>query len=613
MISGFYRCVAGLALGILATHAMAEGVGPEARFGSYRPDPTFDGKVRQSHYVTVRDGTRLAVDVYLPTRDGQVASGPLPVVWNFTPYNRATRVSDGTIRPTADMAMGLLRYGFAVAVADVRGKGASFGTRIAPSDQNEASDAYDIIEWLAAQPWSNGKVGMMGCSYTGATTLAGLRSGAPHLKAVFVGSTMFDQYGTFAQGGIPEEGLADESTDPSLVVEVDEDKDRKLVNAAVAEQQRNTPTGKLFGSMRFRDDISSYTKDKWWQKASFYPYVAKLRPDIGVYLSGGTDDVYSDQTILTYMNLKNPKKLVLGRWPHCDSPGFPLNVERLRFFDHWLKGVQNGIMNEPPVHVYVTNAADGTEWRALPDWPADAPRTRYYLAPGAVQEPGASKTDAVAANSLVTVGPRDPAIAPVELTDPPTPHPLVVYATARGAVDPYSAVFSLPPQEKWREIIGSAVARLWVSSTAPDVDVYVYLEAVHSMGGAQVIGRGVLRASHRKLGQAPYFTGGLPWQTHLRADQQPLVPNQPVPLDVVLSPTTHTLKSDNFGGDLLRLVVTTRSPTHEQAGNPPPLRIYMDAEHPSYLEVPGSDTRDAALTPDIDDGRVSFKPEMITK
>jgi predicted acyl esterase len=183
-----------------------------------------------------------------------------------------------------------------------------------------------------------------------------------------------------------------------------------------------------------------------------------------------------------------------------------------------------------------------------------------------------------------------PVAAPTVLREVPTPSTHVVYGMPRASVDPYSATFTLPPQQEWMEIIGSPTARLWISTPASDADGYVYLEAVHRMGGAEIIARGVLRASHRKIGTPPYKTGGLPWHTHLRADFQPLRPNEPVALDIALSPTAYTIRS----GDLLRLAVTTRAPSN-RSPIPPPVQILSDENHASYLEIPDVDTRSAAV------------------
>jgi putative CocE/NonD family hydrolase len=589
------------ALGI-AVGWCAQAAEPVSRFGAYEgySEVKYDGYQRTSEYVTVRDGTRLAIDIYRPTLKGQVATERLPVVWSFTPYNRATRDAEGRITPSNAAQLSLIPYGYIVAIADVRGKGASFGVRKGPADSNEMSDAGDLIDWLAKQPYTNGNIGMMGCSYFGFTALQGAFSGSPHLKAVFVGTTAFDQYGTFAAGGIPSEGLLDDVVPADVVVEVDADKDRKLVLQALKEHEKNTPTGKFFASTPFRDDVNPFTGTRWWEAASVYSNLSKVRPDVGFYIYGGYYDLYADQTVIKYNNLRNPKKLAFGNWPHCEAPGFRLDRERLRFFDYWLKGIQNNVMSEPPVHVYVTRAKDGTEWRSLPEWPKPKSVSRFFLSSAKYSAgPGVARgrESAVAAGMLQTAAPPK-GTPPVEIRDLPDVDPLVIYGTARANVDTYSATFTLPPQQVNREIIGSPVARLWISTPATDADIHVYLEAVNRMGGAEIISRGVLRASRRATGEPPYDMGGLPWQTHRRADAKPLKPNEMVALDIALSPTAYTIRP----GDLLRLAVTTRPPFGKSDMQPPLVRVHSTDEHPSYIEIPEVDTQALALDPDETEG-----------
>src|SRR5690606_23878992 len=138
----------------------------------------------------------------------------------------------------------------------------------------------------------------------------------------------------------------------------------------------------------------------------------------------------------------------------------------------------------------------------------------------------------------------------------PAQLPHVYYGLPRTGVDPYSATFTLPAQEDWREIIGSSSVRLWVSAEQADADIYVYLESADVMGGTEIIARGSLRVSHRKTGTAPYTVDGFRWRSHARAYHQPLTSNAPVAIDIALTPPAVTLRP----GDLLRLAVTTRPP-----------------------------------------------------
>jgi len=594
MIKLHTLCAAMLAFTLAGAALTQQARGQHAqadRFGAriQEADAGYDGYQRTSQYVRARDGVRLAIDIYRPTRQGAPATEPTPIVWTFTPYNRATRGQDGAVAAPTQYAR-LLANGYAIAVADVRGKGASFGTRAGPADANETNDAYDLTEWLAARPWSNGRVGMMGCSYFGATALQALRAGAPSLRAIFVGTTMFDQYETFARGGIVARGLADEDTDASRVVETDADRRRTMLQAALRDHAANTPTGEFFASTPFRDDINPYTGDDWWRRASFYPYVGDIQPDAGVYVYGGYHDVYSDQTVIKYLNLGENAKLAFGPWPHCETPGFDMDAERVRFFDYWLKGIDNGVMQEPPVHVYVGHAQNGQEWRALDRWPTDAHRARYFLSSEASPLRAPRGYQAAPFEGALRAAPAETAAAPVSFAAPASPGPVVIYGMPRAGVDAYSATFTLPPQPLWREMIGFPTAHLWVSTPETDVDVYVYLEAIRSNGGVEIISRGVLRASRRHTGTAPYAHAGLPWQTHRRADARPLEPNAPVLLDIAMSPVTYTIRP----GEHLRLAVTTRPPRPDAAAVPV-LNIHTSGAHASFIELPDVDTRAHAL------------------
>jgi len=561
------------------------------RYEGYSPE-SYDGRVRESRYVTVRDGTRLAVDIYRPTRNGKLAEEKLPVIWLFTPYNRATRDASGRVVTHKAINLGFTRHGYVVAIADVRGKGASFGIRSGPADANETRDAYDLTEWFATQPWSSGKVGMTGCSYYGATALQALKARPPHLKAVFAGTTTFDQYETFGHGGIASAGLADDSRAAEAVVEVDADKDRRDWKAAMALHAQNPKTGTFFASTPFRDDVNPYTGDDWWRTGSFYPYLDAMNDGAALYLYGGYRDVFPDQTITHYLNAGPRTKLAFGDWPHCDTPGFAMDTERLRFFDHWLKGVDNGIMAEAPVHVQVRRAVDGTEWRALDHWPTEAKRSRLFLTMQAAPKQIGVRGEIASLHAAALSATAPAQAGEVVIQSVPTGIPSVEYGLPRTGVDAYSATFTLPAQEKWREIIGSGNVRLWMSAPAGDADLYVYLEAVHGMGGVDVVARGSLRASHRKTGTAPYKVDGVPWQTHARADHQPLTPGEPVALDIALTPTAITLRP----GDLLRLAVTSRPPVpRPDAPPPPPITLYIDPARPAWLEIPDVDTRAQAM------------------
>ena len=185
----------GLAFALASVAAAATPLAAQkiSRLGEYSgySEPIYDSSVRSSQYVTMRDGTKLAVDIIRPTRNGQVHTDPLPVIWTHHRYTRA-RVRNDTLYTILDWMPYLPRvmsHGYVVAAVDTRGGGASFGTQQGFFGREEAGDAYEITEWLAAQPWSDGNIGMYGRSYLGITQYFAA-SEAPPLSAAAPPSTV---------------------------------------------------------------------------------------------------------------------------------------------------------------------------------------------------------------------------------------------------------------------------------------------------------------------------------------------------------------------------------------------------------------------------------------
>ena len=178
-------------------------------------DAHYDDAERTSQYYEVSDGTKIAVDYYRPMCGGVVEEKPLPVVFHYTPYGRIASAQEATKlygvkggEPRFDDwgiegLLDLTRYGYVVAIADVRGTGASYGVRVTTNSRREAQDGKEIIEWLAQQPFTTGKVGIAGYSYTGQTTLECISTCPEGLKASFTCMTDFDKYDGWLRGGIP--------------------------------------------------------------------------------------------------------------------------------------------------------------------------------------------------------------------------------------------------------------------------------------------------------------------------------------------------------------------------------------------------------------------------
>jgi uncharacterized protein len=266
--------------------------------------PLYDAWVRSSQYVTARDGTRLAVDICRPARDGKAVNTPYPVLLSITQYRRASRGTDGTLRYSAGTMLDLVKYGYVVVVADARGKGASFGTRRSPWSEEEARDAYDLIQWAAGQPWSTGKVGMFGSSYLAGIQYEAARLQPPALNAVVPAVVPFDNFDVYF-GMIPPNGPfydignveSDLQTEP-----VDGDEDRALLKAAVEEHRKNSYPG----AMPFRDSISPKLGVDYYREINPSDHLPEIeRSGVAIYHLGNWDNWLRKGSILGFANLKN--------------------------------------------------------------------------------------------------------------------------------------------------------------------------------------------------------------------------------------------------------------------------------------------------------------------
>ena len=248
---------------------------------------TFSDSIRSSQYVMVRDGTRLAIDIYRPAVGGKAVDRRLPVILVATPYHRSSQNNGELLTFLApqgnhhNIFAEIMKHGYVIASLDIRGRGASFGTVYAGGMENEANrwDLYDVIEWLAVQPWSDGNIGMGGCSYVGKTQLWAASSAPPHLKAIAPTGAPFDAYGLARVNGVLRDHLVklDQSMQQLDVTfpaaPVDEDQDGSLRQAAIAEHRISWDTG-LAGFTPARK--ARPFRDSPWSRPGFaYPAAAE--------------------------------------------------------------------------------------------------------------------------------------------------------------------------------------------------------------------------------------------------------------------------------------------------------------------------------------------------
>jgi putative CocE/NonD family hydrolase len=304
--------------------------------------------------------------------------------------------------------------------------------------------------------------------------------------------------------------------------------------------------------------------------------------------------VYVLDAFQWFVNLENPKKLALGLWAHR-PPVYNTQervalstTEHLRWFDYWLKGIDNGIMEEPAIQ-YTTKHSEGKwEWNAAEVWPLpEVEDVRFYFSQG--------PTDTVASvndGGLVRDVPDNDEGKDSYTTD---------YSTTSGPTSRWNlAEMSYPDMtandakgltytsnvlEDDVLVTGHPVVTLHVSSTAPDGDFYVYLEEVEASGESIYVSEGVLRASHRAQSEPPFDNIGLPYHRSFEDDLKPLESGEVVALVFDLLPTSNLFDA----GHRIRVTVTCADAenTEIRAVTPPPkVTLYRNREHASSMALP---------------------------
>lgn len=601
----------------------------EERVSSFREYKGYSKEVytewqRSSVYITTRDGTRLAADIFRPSVSGKPTDEKLPVIWTHNRYHRALYVG-GELRTVVNnfgWLTAMLKHGYVVASVDVRGSGASFGTYDGPFSEKETQDAYDITEWFAKQEWSNGNVGMFGLSYLAITQYMAASQKPPHLKAIIPEKAMFDFYSFGYPGGIFRQDFtfswSNITKSLSLVAPappVDEDKDGKLFKAAQKEHRNNRDVYEMGKVSPYRNSVDPVSKQKLNLTRSPATYLKDINESgVAIFTIGGWYDLWSRDAILWFANLKTPQRLMIGPWFHQMSLEEYNATERLRWFDYWLKGIDNGITKEPRFWYYTINAPEGSEWRSTNVFPLPNQKlTKFYFQSNKSVPPAmaggsqhkntsaarADNTDFASVNdgTLTTDAPKSKTAFDAYKVD---------YTTTSGKPSRWSNGYGIGGAKlryanllendkkaltytteilsEDMEVTGSPIAHLWISSTARDGDFFVYLEDVDEQGIPHYVTEGALRASHRKLSEAPFNNPGLPYHRSYAEDILKLN-GKPVELIFDLHPTSYIFKK----GHSVRITITCadKDNTLTPELNPvPTVKIYRDALKASYVMLP---------------------------
>lgn len=594
---------------------------PEA-YLARRPAEFAKPAVPRSCYVTMRDGCRLAVDVHLPEPlDGLAEPQSFPAILLFTPYYRRFKLrsgASGEANPNSGKFRDLfVPRGYAVVVVDVRGTGASFGTRDSFRSPKEREDSREITDWVVAQPWSDGTVGATGVSYLGAAADFLASTGHPAVKAIAPLFSVWDTYAdNYFPGGIQLKELTKVYDDLMVALDhdrrdllarfvyfanpdfegpqpVDEDPDGALLKDAVREHLGNFRQTEFMREFCFREEGLPYDPD--FSSASFSPYsvAGGVRRDVAILsVSGWLDGAgYTNGAISRFLTLdRNPRHLLVGPWDHgaridvspwraTQEASFSLLAgEVLRFFDHYLRRLDTGLDQEALVHLYALHAE---AWRAAPTWlPGPAGRS-LYLGPqgrldGAPGQPQ-SATHKVDFARGTGHGTRYERIAGINST--------LYYANWQDRTDAMLSFTSAPLQAD-EELVGHALADLWLSSSEPDAGLFVYLTEVEADGTERYVTEGLLRALHRKESEAPEsYRTTWPFRTFRRADAAPLVPGRMERIRIPFLPTAWCFKA----GSRIRFSLAGADADHCSQiphGRPPYLEVCFGEGTRSRIELP---------------------------
>jgi putative CocE/NonD family hydrolase len=527
---------------------------------------------RTSIYVPMRDGVRLAIDVYLPA--GRAPGELFPAILVQTRYNRGleARWPFGRLARDRfhDTIQTFVRQGYAWVYADVRGSGASFGTQPYPYAADEVQDGVELVDWIVRQPWSDGQVGAWGSSYTGGSALRLASRGHPALKAVMARFSMFDGFTEVVfPGGLHLRWLTEtwgtlaRALDSNRVADfvgwkarlavrgvrpVDADPERKELALAVAEHATNGDLRALPRGITFRDDPSGVLPGV--QADAISPGVgapAVRASGVHVYLvSGWLDASFVRSAAHWFWNLDPARtRLTIGPWDHGGftmispwGPGarvrFDGDGEALRFFDTVLKGADRGLATEPRVHYYT----QGEErWGSAEDWPPPGLEERaVYLAPGralAWKPSGEESHDTYQVDPTTSTGDHTRWESLVNLD-----RERIGYFD-RAEADRKLLVYDSAPLDAPLTITGHPIVVFHVGTSTPDGDLFVYLEAVDERGRVHYLTEGMFRLIHRRLPDTPpTWRTRLPWHSFLRADAAPLSPDEIAEVTFDLYPTS---------------------------------------------------------------------------
>ena len=505
-------------------------------------------------FAQMRDKVKLAGNLYLPEGEG-----PFPSIVTRTPYGKDTMELFADPRA----ARKYTKAGYAYLVQDTRGKGRSEGHYAGFSD--DRNDGYDTIEWMARQSWCDGKIGITGASAMGITSNMAAIASPPHLVAAFVIVAGNDT--AFVGGAFKQRDMGDWNRGQGVAEERIRSSAASYVSTALS------VTGDVLHNARFIH--------------------------IPIYNYGGWYDLFSVGNVRNFQALQNHgsrgargnQKLEMGPFGHGEIAGdlaYPNGSElignrsEIRWFDHWLKGVRNGIMEEPPVRIYMMAAArkgdpsPKNRWMQFANWPPGPQMVDFFL-----HEDGVLSREAPTVSAASRGYDFDPA-------DPVPTHGGSNLTFEKGPMD-QRAIGERPDYLRFQTgvldrdvaIAGPVSVELWASTDGPDTDFMVKLVDIYPDGYEAIVLDSALRTRYR--------------HGRHRDDVAMMTPGAPEKLTLDLWDTAITFEKGHRIGVQVTSSNSPRFDINPNTGDLPGRGadtriahnvVYLDAAHPSAIRLP---------------------------
>ena len=483
-------------------------------------------------FIPLSDGTNLSARYWIPD---DADDHPVPAILEYIPY--CTR--DGTAARDEAMHPYFAGHGYAAIRVDMRGSGESDGIMQDEYLRQEQNDALEVIAWIAAQPWCDGNVGMMGKSWGGFNGLQVAAQRPPALKCIISVYSTDDRYAD----DVHYMGGCLINNNPSWAFVMFGNNARPPDPALVGERWRELWMARLEANRPWLIDwLTHQTRDAYWKHGSVCENYAEI--DIPVYAIGGWADGYSNPVPRMVAGLNSPTKALIGPWGHqymhqaMPGPMMGYMTEALRWWDYWLKGEDTGVMDEPRYRVWMQDSIEPRRhydyrpgrWVAEDSWPSATISPCEY----ALNKQGLAQTattpERLSVKSPVDTGICSPAWLNHGEVEPSEPGD-------QRADDMRSLCFDGEPLSEALEIFGAPEVTLELDVDQPQAIVAVRLCDISPDGASTRVSYGLLNLSHRDSHESP----------------EPLVPGQRYRVTVLLNDIAHRFAQ----GHRVRVAVAT--------------------------------------------------------